>query len=59
MDKEIITRTSGKRLGYIDDLYVDPVSLEVTSLYLRKKRVVPDVSGFVRVWQGSCIIVKV
>lgn len=36
MDKEIITRTSGKRLGYIDDLYVDPVSLEVTSLYLRK-----------------------
>jgi sporulation protein YlmC with PRC-barrel domain len=36
MDKEIITRTSGKRLGYVDDLYVDPVSLEVTSLYLRK-----------------------
>ena len=36
MDKEIITRTSGKRLGYIDELYVDPVSLEVTSLYLRK-----------------------
>ena len=36
MDKEIITRTSGKRLGYVDDLYVDPVSLEVTSLYLRR-----------------------
>ena len=36
INKEIITRTSGKRLGYIDDVYVDPVSLEVTSLYLRK-----------------------
>jgi sporulation protein YlmC with PRC-barrel domain len=36
MDKEIITRTSGKRLGYVDDIFVDPVSLEVTTLYLRQ-----------------------
>lgn len=36
MDKEVITRTSGKRLGYIDDVYVDPVTLEVTTLYLRQ-----------------------
>lgn len=36
MDKEIITRTSGKRLGYIDDVYIDPVTLEVTTLYLRQ-----------------------
>lgn len=36
MDKEIITRTSGKRLGYIDDIFVDPMSLEVKTLYLRE-----------------------
>jgi len=36
MDKEVITRTSGKRLGYIDDVYVDPIDLEVTTLYLRQ-----------------------
>lgn len=36
MDKEVITRTSGKKLGYIDDIFVDPVTLEVTTLYLRQ-----------------------
>lgn len=36
MDKEIITRTSGKRLGYINQLYVDPSRLEVVSVYLRQ-----------------------
>lgn len=35
VDKEVITRTSGKRLGYITQLYVDPVQLEVVSVYLR------------------------
>lgn len=36
MDKQVVTRTSGKRLGYIDDIFVDPVSLEVKTLYLRQ-----------------------
>lgn len=36
MDKEIITRTSGKRLGYVNQLFVDPVRLEVVTLYLRQ-----------------------
>lgn len=36
MDKEVITRTSGKRLGYIDDIFVEPIALEVTTLYLRQ-----------------------
>jgi sporulation protein YlmC with PRC-barrel domain len=35
MDKEVITRTTGRRLGYIQELYVDPSRLEVVSLYLR------------------------
>lgn len=35
MDKEVITRTTGRRLGYIQELYVDPGRLEVVSLYLR------------------------
>lgn len=29
-------RTSGKRLGYVHQLYVDPATLSVVSLYLRK-----------------------
>lgn len=37
MNKEIITRTSGKRLGYINQMYVDPVNLCVVSLYLRSE----------------------
>ena len=36
MDKEVITRTSGKRLGYVNQLYVDPTRLEVVSVYLRQ-----------------------
>lgn len=36
MDKEVITRTSGKRLGYVNQLYVDPTTLEVISVYLRQ-----------------------
>lgn len=36
MDKEIITRTSGKKLGYINEIFVDPKKLEVASLYLRQ-----------------------
>jgi hypothetical protein len=35
MDKEVITRTSGKRLGYINQLYMDPARLEVVSVYMR------------------------
>lgn len=35
MDKEVITRTSGKRLGYVNQLFVDPARLEVVSVYLR------------------------
>jgi sporulation protein YlmC with PRC-barrel domain len=41
MDKEVITRTSGRKLGYIHQLYVDPVRLEVFSIYLR-----PNLSNF-------------
>jgi sporulation protein YlmC with PRC-barrel domain len=36
MDKEVITRTSGKKLGYVNQLYVDPARLEVVSVYLRQ-----------------------
>ena len=36
MDKEIITRTSGKKLGYINEIFVDPKRLEVVTLYLRQ-----------------------
>ncbi|KAH7615580.1 hypothetical protein Ndes2526B_g09672 [Nannochloris sp. 'desiccata'] len=36
MDKEVITRTSGKRLGYVNQLFVDPARLEVVSVYLRQ-----------------------
>lgn len=36
MDKEVITRTSGRRLGYVNQLYVDPARLEVVSVYLRQ-----------------------
>eukprot|EP00890_Picochlorum_soloecismus_P005517 jgi/Picsp_1/5967/NSC_03322-R1_prc-barrel domain protein len=36
MDKEIITRTSGKKLGYINEVFVDPKRLEVVTLYLRQ-----------------------
>ena len=35
MDKEVITRTSGKRLGYVNQLYLDPVRLRVVSVYMR------------------------
>ena len=35
MDKEVITRTSGKRLGYVNQVYVDPGRLQVVSLYMR------------------------
>lgn len=36
MDKEVITRTSANRLGYVTQLFVDPGSLSVTSVYLRR-----------------------
>jgi len=36
IDKEVITRTSGKRLGYVNQLFVDPAQLEVVSVYLRQ-----------------------
>ena len=36
MDKEVITRTSGKRLGYVNQIYVDPARLEVISVYMRQ-----------------------
>ena len=36
MDKEIITRTSGKKLGYINQVFIDPKRLEVVTLYLRQ-----------------------
>ncbi|KAL4449541.1 hypothetical protein ABPG77_007185 [Micractinium sp. CCAP 211/92] len=36
MDKEVITRTSANRLGYVNQLFVDPGSLSVVSVYLRK-----------------------
>ncbi|KAL6783667.1 hypothetical protein ACKKBF_B05365 [Auxenochlorella protothecoides x Auxenochlorella symbiontica] len=35
MDKEVVTRTSGRRLGYVHQLTVDPARLEVAALYLR------------------------
>lgn len=35
IDKEVITRTTGRRLGYVHEVYVDPSRLEVVSLYLR------------------------
>lgn len=41
MDKEVITRTSGRKLGYIHQLYVDPARLEVFSIYMR-----PNLSNF-------------
>ncbi|KAI7836888.1 hypothetical protein COHA_009220 [Chlorella ohadii] len=36
MNKEVITRTSGRRLGYVQQMFVDPDTLSVVSLYLRK-----------------------
>jgi sporulation protein YlmC with PRC-barrel domain len=35
IDKEVITRTSGRRLGYVNQIFVDPARLEVVALYLR------------------------
>jgi sporulation protein YlmC with PRC-barrel domain len=45
MDKEIITRTSGKRLGYVNQLYVDPVRLEVVAVYLRTSPGIPSLGA--------------
>ncbi|PRW60334.1 photosystem reaction center subunit H [Chlorella sorokiniana] len=36
MGKEVITRTSGRRLGYVQQMFVDPGTLSVVSLYLRR-----------------------
>lgn len=36
ISKEVITRTSGRRLGYVQQMFVDPGSLSVVSLYLRR-----------------------